>query len=352
MTSPTRSERARQPPSEPASRPLVSILLPVRDAASTLPTCLDSLIRQRETRWECVAVDDGSRDDGLEVLHDYARSEPRFRILSVPHRGIVAALNLGLDACRAEFVARMDADDWMHRDRLSEQVQLLVRRPELSAVGCRVRLFPRTGMTDGRRAYEHWINQTAQLCTVRREAFIECPIAHPALMIRRSVLAEHRYREMGWPEDYDLLLRLLGAGHEMAVHPRRLLGWRDSPDRLSRTADTYGLDRFAECKAAHLAATFLADSDRYLLWGYGKTARLLRKALLAHGKSPSYIIELHPRRIGKTIHGAPVIRPEELSMLPRTPLIASVSGKGPRGEIRAFLTGMGLEEVRDFICAA
>jgi glycosyltransferase involved in cell wall biosynthesis len=352
MTSSTRSERAHRSPPEPGTRPLVSILLPVRDAATTLPTCLDSLLRQRETHWECVAVDDGSRDDGLEVLRDYARSEPRIRILSEPHRGIVAALNLGLDACRAEFVARMDADDWMHRDRLSEQLQLLGRRPELSAVGCRVRLFPRSGMTEGRRAYERWINHAAELRTVRREAFIECPIAHPALMIRRSVLAEHRYREMGWPEDYDLVLRLLGAGHEMAVHPRRLLGWRDSPDRLSRTADAYGLERFTACKAAHLAATFLADSDRYLLWGYGKTGRSLRKALLVHDKSPSHIVELHPRRIGKTIHDAPVIRPEEISLLPRTPLIASVSGTGPRGEIRAFLTGMGLEEVRDFICAA
>jgi len=103
-------------------------------------------------------------------------------------------------------------------------------------VGCRVRLFPRERLREGRRAYERWLNHAIEPAAIRREAFVECPIAHPTLMIRREVLAAHRYRAMGWPEDYDLLLRLLADGRELAVHPRRLLGWRDSPGRLSRAA--------------------------------------------------------------------------------------------------------------------
>ena len=331
---------------------MISVLMPVHDAAHTLPVCLASLVRQRETRWECVAVDDGSSDDSLEVLRAFARTEPRLRVLSAPHRGIVAALNAGLDDCRGEVVARLDADDWMHRDRLGEQLGWLEARPELSAVGCRVRLFPRDGLSDGRRDYERWLNAVAELPSVRREAFIECPIAHPALMIRRRVLESLRYRELGWPEDYDLVLRLLANGHEMAVHPRRLLGWRDSPERLSRTSPRYDLQRFAACKAFHLAATLLANTDRYLLWGHGPTGRSLRKALAEHGKRPSHIVELHPRRIGRTIHDAPVVHPDEIPTIPRSPLVASVAGAGPREEIRAFLTGIGWVETRDFICAA
>ncbi len=332
--------------------PLISILLPVHQAATTLPGCLRSIVRQRERRWQCVAVDDGSRDESLSILRAMAQRDRRFQLLARPHSGVVSTLEAGLELCRAPLVARMDADDWMHRDRLAEQLRLLERRPDLSAVGCRVRLFPRRALSEGRRAYECWLNEVADAASVRREAFIECPIAHPSLLIRREVLAAFRYRDVGWPEDYDLVLRLLAAGHDMAVHPRRLLGWRDSPGRLSRTGEAYGIERFTACRAAHLAQTFLAASERYVLWGYGATGRTLRRALLAHGKTPSHIVELHPGRLGQRIHGARVVAPRELAALPPRPLIASVAGAGPRGLIRRALSQMGFEELRDFVCAA
>jgi glycosyltransferase involved in cell wall biosynthesis len=330
----------------------VAVLLPVLDAAATLPTSLRSLQRQTDASWHCVVVDDGSRDESAAIVRAFADRDDRIELIRTPHRGIVSALNTGLTACRAPLVARLDADDWMHRDRLAAQRELLLQHPQLSGAGCRVRLFPRDTMRDGRRRYESWLNSIGDAASVRREAYIECPIAHPSLMVRREVLDLFGYRERGWPEDYDLLLRLLTAGHELAVHPRRLLSWRDSAGRLSRTAPEYGLDRFTACKAAFLAMDFLAGRTDYMLWGYGETGRALRRALLEEGKSPSHIVELHPRRIGQQIHGAPVIHPDVLRELAPTPLIVSVSGQEPRSLIRAELTRIGRIEGRDFVCAA
>src|SRR5207249_1333668 len=197
-----------------------------------------------------------------------------------------------------------------------EQLAALESAPDLAAVGCHVRLFPRRTLRDRRRAYELWLNAIDSPRRVREEAFVECPVAHPTLMIRREILADLGYRDRGWPEDYDLVLRLLCAGHDVGVVPRRLLAWRDRPVRLSRTADRYGLDRFTACKAAFLAAHFLAATEAYVLWGYGPTGRALRRALLAEGKQPSHIVELHPGRIGNTIHGACVLPPDALRKLP------------------------------------
>ena len=332
--------------------PIVSVLLPAFDAEQTLPAALASLQRQRESRWECVIVDDGSRDETLAIARRKAQSDPRFRLLERPHRGIVASLNDGLEACRAPRIARMDADDWMHRDRLALQVAALDADPKLAAVGCRVRIFPRAALSDGRRSYESWLNAIETPAEVRRESFVECPIAHPTLMLRREVLAPLGFRDVGWPEDYDLLLRLLAAGESLAVVPRRLLGWRDTPGRLSRTHASYGLDRFTLCKAAFLATGLLSRDDEYLLWGYGDTGRKLRRALLGHGKRPSHIVELHPGRIGQRIHGAPVIEPEALEGLPGRPLIASVSGLEARTLIRKALTRLGRREGTDYVCAA
>ncbi len=332
--------------------PTISILLPAYNAAATLDACLRSVVRQTERDWECVLVDDGSTDDTLGRARAFARREPRLVVVTAPHGGIVAALDIGLARCRGDLVARMDADDLMHRDRLRAQRRLLDARPEIAAVGCKVRLFPRAVLRHGRRAYERWLNAIETPDAMRAEAYVECPIAHPALMIHRDILTALGYRDRGWPEDYDLLLRLLATGAALASVPRRLLLWRDDPRRLSRRDPRYDLARFTACKAAFLAAGVLATTDRYVLWGYGDTARALRRALLAHGKQPSHIVEVHPGRLDNVIHGAPVIPPAALADVAQRPVIVSVAGASARAEVRASLAALGLAETRDFVCAA
>jgi glycosyltransferase involved in cell wall biosynthesis len=328
------------------------VLLPVRDAAATLPACLRSLARQTLADWECVLVDDGSRDASLAVARAAAARDPRLRVIAAERRGIVSALGAGLAACRAPVVARMDADDWMHRERLAAQLAALDADPALAALGTHVRLFPRRGLREGGRAYEAWLNAIDSPAAVAREAFVECPLAHPTLAIRRAVLLRHGYRDAPWAEDYDLLLRLLAAGEKLSVLPRRLVGWRHGGERLSRRDPRYSLAAFTACKAAYLSQGFLAHAGDYVLWGYGETGKALRRALAEHGRRPSHIVELHPRRLGETIHGAPVVRADALRALPRRPIVVSVAGAGPRAEIRAELAALGFEELRDFVCAA
>jgi glycosyltransferase involved in cell wall biosynthesis len=335
-----------------ANAPEISILLPAYQAEATLEAALRSIARQSEASWECIVLDDGSTDGTRAVAEGFAGRDGRFRVVSSPHRGLVAALNSGLERSRGRLVARMDADDIMHRERLAAQLRALEATPGLAAVGCHVRLFPRARMTDGLRAYERWLAGIDSPRRVRAEAFVECPVAHPTLMARAEVLRRAGYRDAGWPEDYDLVLRLLAQGHEIGVVPRRLLGWRDGPLRLWRAGAAYRLERFTACKAAFLAAQFLAATDRYVLWGYGPTGRHLCRALLAHGKCPSHVVEVHPGRVGQTIHGAPVMSVEELRAHPRRPLIAAVAGEGPRREIRDTLSAIGLRETQDFVCAA
>jgi glycosyltransferase involved in cell wall biosynthesis len=332
--------------------PRVSVLLPAHDAAATLAACLRSLCRQRFTDWECVLVDDGSTDETGAIAAGAARADARIRILSLPHRGLVAALNEGLAACRGPLVARMDADDVMHRDRFAAQADALAAQPALAGVGCHVRLFPRQGLRAGRREYEQWLNSLLTPADVRRDLFVECPIAHPTLMMRREALAALQYCDGPWAEDYDLVLRAAEAGHALGVVPRRLVLWRDGPGRLSRVDPRYDLARFTACKAHYLARGFLASAAEYVLWGYGDTGKALRTALAAHGKSASHIVEIAAGRIGQRIHGAPVVPIDALPSLRGRMIVVSVARQGPRREIRAALAAMGFEERRDYVCAA
>jgi hypothetical protein len=213
-------------------------------------------------------------------------------------------------------------------------------------------VFPRAELRDGLRAYESWLASIDSPARVRSEAFVECPLGHPTLLFRRGVLDGFRYRDRGWPEDYDLVLRVLLAGHELGVVNEPLLYWRDTATRQTRTSPACRGDRITACKASFLAESWLKNGASYLLWGYGGTGKALCRALALFGKRPSHIVELHPGRLGQLISGARVISPLELGSVPRHPLLVSVAGENARSLIRGRLDELGFVEGRDFLCAA
>ncbi len=338
----------------PARTPKVSVLIPTFNAAATLDACLRGVQRQSLPDWECVIVDDGSSDNSATVVAGFTGTDARFRYHRLPHQGLVATLNAGVAQCRGEYVARMDADDLMHRERLAMQVAYLDQHADLVGVGAHVRIFPRDHLHNGWRAYEAWLRSIGDANDVQRELFVESPVVHPTLLIRHSVLAAHPYRDCGWPEDYDLFLRLHQAGARIGMVPRRLLSWRDSALRASRTSRQCGNEVFALCKAHFLARGFLAGGRKYVLWGYGATGRHLWRALAKHDKHLALLVDMHPGRLGNRIHLAPVISPPQLGppeVLP-APLIVSVAHAGPRQQIRDFLSRRGYQELRHFVCAA
>lgn len=334
--------------------PTVSVLLPVRDAAGTLGAAVRSVLRQSERRLECLIVDDGSTDGSGELAAALGRDDPRVRVLHTPARGIVHALNAGLELARAPLVARMDADDVMRRERLARQ-RAALDDATLAGVGCHVRLFPRRDLSDGMLRYERWLASVRDAEDVAREAFVEMPLVHPTLTLRTDVLRRHRYRDTGGPEDYDLLLRLLASGARLGVVPARLHAWREGPGRMQRRDPRYALERFTEAKAAALADGLLAHRDTYVLWGYGDTGRALCRALEDHGRRPSHIVELHPGRLGQRIAGAPVIPPDGLADVLAAgagPVLASVAGPDARGKLRAALDVLGLVEGAGYVVTA
>src|SRR5690606_19575412 len=123
--------------------------MPCRDAAAWLPEAIASLEAQTFADYEVVVVDDGSSDATPELLTAWARRDGRVRVLRPPVRGLVAALNAGLEAARGELVARMDADDVAEATRLEKQVAFLDAHPDIAACGTRVRYFPDEVVRDG-----------------------------------------------------------------------------------------------------------------------------------------------------------------------------------------------------------
>jgi glycosyltransferase involved in cell wall biosynthesis len=333
--------------------PRAAVLLPARDAAPTVRAAAASILRQTARDLSLVIVDDGSRDATPAIVEGLASRDRRVVVVRGPGEGIAGALQRGLARCDAEVVFRMDADDVAHPRRIEVQLAALAADPSLAAVGSRVRLFPRGEVAGGMARYARWVNGLVTPDLVARDLLVEAPLVHPAAAIRRGVLEEAGgWRDGDFPEDYDLWLRLAGSGHRLSNVPEVLLDWRESPGRLTRTDRRYDISRHLALKAAWLAAGPLSDRREVALWGAGQTGRAFARALAVHGVSVVLFLEVDPRKIGRTVLGAPVHAFEQVERARGLPLLVAVGAPGARDLIRAELARRGFAEPRDYRCVA
>ncbi|MFQ5922795.1 MAG: glycosyltransferase [Anaerolineales bacterium] len=335
----------------------VSVLMPCHNVQGTVDDAVRSILEQTLSSFELIAVDDGSTDSTPDRLRDWAARDRRVRVLSLPHGGIIEALNGGLVACKAGMIARMDADDRAYPERLAKQEHFLAEHPEIAVVGSYVEPFPGDQVREGFKQYVTWLNSLDTPELIARDIFVESPLAHPSTMIRADWLKRvGGYQEHGWPEDYDLWLRMHVAGARLGKVKEVLLEWREHPDRLTRTDGRYSVENFLRAKAHYLCQGPLADREAVVIWGAGQMGRRLSKHLERGGASLVAFVDIDPKKIGSTKRGLPILSAEDLpDMLKqyRDPVVlAAVGSRGARELIRERLDGMGLVETRDYWAVA
>ncbi len=327
--------------------PLVSILLPAKNCGPYLQEAVDSVVDQTYEHFELIVIDDGTTDGSIENLDTV---DPRLRIIKNDGSGIIDSLNAGADIATGAFIARMDGDDICLPQRLDRQVTLLRDNRKLGIVGAGVEIFSEDGIGRGYRLYEGWINSLVTPEDIRREIFVESPLPHPSVMMRAEVFNKlGRYRDMGWPEDYDLWLRAFEAGVAMGKVDEKLIKWRDWPNRMSKTKPRYSRKNFMRARAHFLGRTVLKNR-RAIIWGAGKTGALLARFLRHEGADFAGFIDINPRKIGKLKAGKPVYPPAE-AITPDVELVlVAVAARGARDEIRDYLNSAGKKEGADYYC--
>ncbi len=327
--------------------------MPVYNAAPSLERAVASVLGQDETAIELIAVDDGSSDASGELLERAALADNRVRVLHRPHAGIVAALNAGLETARGSYIARMDADDISMPQRLSSQRRLLDSHPSVGLVSCLV-AFDTQEHNEGYRRYAEWTNSLVTHEQIRRNRFIESPLAHPTVMFRYELIERlGAYRDGDFPEDYELWLRWLDAGVRMEKVPEVLYHWRDPAGRLSRIDPGYRDEAFYRCKALYIARLLHRTVHRpILVWGAGRPTRKRAGMLTVHGITIAAYIDIDPRKIGRALHGRPVLAPDELPPAGEVFVLSYVGSRGARERIRGALVERGYVEERDFVCCA
>jgi glycosyltransferase involved in cell wall biosynthesis len=334
--------------------PVVTVLLPARNAESTVARAVESLLAGTLRDIRVLAVDDGSTDGTRGVLQGLAARDSRVELLDGGGRGLVAALHLALSQATSPYVARMDADDESLPRRLEASVQALEADSHLAGVGTGVELFREDQpVSPSLQAYASWLNGLTTAESLFHARFIESPLCHPSVCLRREALvASGAWEDGDFPEDYALWLKLLHAGHGLRNLPEVLLRWRDSSKRLTRTDPRYDVRRFFWLKTRYLALGPLSGGRPVSLWGAGPSGLRLTRFLGEHGIPVERFVEVHPRKVGTRIHGIPVVSGDALGPPGRELLLVCVGVRWAREELRADLTARGWVEGVDFLCVA
>jgi hypothetical protein len=205
--------------------PAVSVVMPVRDAETYIGTALGSVCAQTLREVEVIVVDDGSTDATAPIVREIARTDRRVRLERARESGIVAALNHGCALARARLIARMDADDISHPDRLARQVDVFSAVPHAALVATSVDVIDAAGSFVGTRTAPR---------DFRRALESSNPVVHSTAMFRAEKFhAVGGYRaEYTYAEDYDLWLRLARVG-EVVWIDETLLAYRVHASQIS-----------------------------------------------------------------------------------------------------------------------
>lgn len=210
--------------------PVISIILSAYNASAYLDEAIQSILQQSFTDFELLLLDDGSMDETLSIALSY--HDPRIQVVSRPN-GYVSTLNYGLSIAQGKYIARLDADDRMHPDRLRIQHAIMERDSTLSICASAILRF-------GEEIKD-------ELCSeVLHSGYVDfLPLAllrgnfiyHPTVMLRRSFLQKHnlQYKEESpYAEDYHLWVDMALAGAKLYIDPRPLTHYRVHSEQISR----------------------------------------------------------------------------------------------------------------------
>lgn len=214
--------------------PLVSVVMPARNAASTIGGAIESLLAQSITDWELLIVDDGSDDDTAAVAGRYGASDRRVRLLAGPAKGEPAARNVALAEARGRLIAMLDADDLALPGRLERQARFLDANPDLVAAASLAVLFVREGTPLGLSAVTGPATRSELARLAARGSLLV--LCHPTLMWRAEaikVLGGYNER-FGQGCDAELVNRAVYAhGLSLLVIQEPLVWYRISANGMS-----------------------------------------------------------------------------------------------------------------------
>lgn len=317
---------------------LVSIVMPVHNAAPFLHKTLESILRQSYTQWELLAVNDHSTDQSPEILEKYAAQDARIKVLQSPEPKLIPALQTGFKASSGTLITRMDADDKMPIYKLGVMMKAWQEKGKGHVITGKTHSFKAgSAIGDGYKRYDKWIAELAEQQNHWSEIYRECVIPSACWMVHRDdFLASGAFDPLVFPEDYDLCFRFYRAGLKVHAVDAVLHLWRDHEARISRNWEAYRDQRFFGLKTAYFVELDYESDKPLVLWGAGRNGKDLAKHLQAYGLSFTWICD-NPKKWGHNILGTTLSSLDILREMPNAQVLIAVAARHARAAISTKL---------------
>jgi len=207
-------------------RPEISVIMSVYNGEDYLPECIESILNQSFRDFEFVIINDGSKDNSLEIIQSYSKADARIVLISRGNKGLIASLNEGIAQAKGKFIARMDADDISVKNRLELQRDFLLKNEKVGVVSTNIQYFNKFNRRDWPFFFETH-KEMMSLISFRS------PLIHGTVMIRSELLNKTSYdRLFEHAEDYDLWSRLI-LKTEFATLKKVLYLHREHDEKVS-----------------------------------------------------------------------------------------------------------------------
>lgn len=184
------------------STPLVSIMIPAYNAEDSILRAIKSLSLQTYENWECIVVDDGSEDKTSQLVESI--KDNRIKLITLKNNmGIGYARQVALEACKGEFIAMLDSDDWYYPNKLQSQINAFKKNSDVDLVSCLMAVTDRSGKMIGVRG-------SPSVFPIKFVKPTTVPMPHASTMVRRLAIDTQSYdSSLKYGEDVDFLRRVL-----------------------------------------------------------------------------------------------------------------------------------------------
>ncbi len=186
-----------------AKNPFFSIVMSVYNGKEYIDQCIQSILDQNFTDFECIIIDDASTDNSLDLLQKY--TDKRIKIVkNEKNLGLPCSLNKGIKRAIGKYIARIDIDDWWDHSKLREQYNFLQENPEYGVVGTN------GWQVNEKGKIEKKIIRPRTDKEIKKYLIKKCPLIHASVVIDKKLLINYgKYKpDFDYCEDYELWLRL------------------------------------------------------------------------------------------------------------------------------------------------
>lgn len=214
--------------------PQISVIVPVYKVEQYLRRCLDSIVAQTFTDWECILIDDGSPDDSGKICEEYAEKDKRFRVIHQVNAGVSAARNAGLDCAKGEWITFVDSDDWIE----PETYKVAICAAKLHDADT---ILWHYQINDENRPVEGFIDSECEFIVSKQKALPICRNACWCLLISKKILnANHIHfpEKISMGEDRHFAYCCYVCANKIWVLPYMFYHYFDNPDSVCRSKYT------------------------------------------------------------------------------------------------------------------